>query len=81
MKKYLNEAAGWTGALLTLTAFCLNSQNIISGQSIEYLFLNIAGSFCLVIYAFIKKAPASWVLNSIWMLITAAALIKFYVVQ
>lgn len=78
IKKFIGEAIGWAGALFSLSAFSMNSMNVIGSQSIEYLSLNIAGSVCLIAYAIYKKAHASWVLNSIWLVMTAFAFIKVY---
>lgn len=75
------ELVGWTGAAASLTAFSLNSLNVISSQSVQYLSLNVVGCFFLILYAFFKKAYASWVLNSIWLLITLVALVKVYMVK
>lgn len=77
-RKGLIEAIGWMGAAASLCAFSLNSLNIISSQSVLYLLLNIWGCCFLIMYAFFKKAHASWVLNSIWLIITVVALIKVY---
>ncbi|MGV3540755.1 MAG: CBU_0592 family membrane protein [Rufibacter sp.] len=76
LRKYLQEAIGWAGALFSLTAFSLNSLNVLSSQSLVYLFLNVIGCFLLILYAIHKKAHASWVLNSIWLLMTAVAIAK-----
>lgn len=78
LRKYKKEAIGWLGAIFSLSAFCLNSLNFISSQSIEYLSMNIIGCSFLIMYAVHKKAHASWVLNSIWLLVTAIAFIKAY---
>jgi hypothetical protein len=67
---------GWTGAMFSLGAYSLNSLNIIGSQSKEYLTMNIFGCFFLILYAISKKAHASWVLNSIWLLMTLVALLK-----
>lgn len=75
-RKYLKEAIGWAGALCSLLGFSLNTLNMISSQSLTYLLLNVLGCAFLIIYAVNKKAHASWVLNSIWLLITAIALVK-----
>jgi len=77
-RKNIVEAVGWSGALASLSAFSLNSLNVIGSQSIQYLILNILGCGFLIVYAFFKKAHASWVLNSIWLLITVVALLKVY---
>ena len=75
-RRNLIEVVGWTGAVASLSAFSLNSLNVIGSQSIQYLALNVVGCILLIMYAFTKKAYASWVLNSIWLLITLVALIK-----
>ncbi len=80
-RKIVTEAIGWTGAAASLSAFSLNSLNVIESQSIAYLFLNILGCLFLITYAVFKKAYASWVLNSIWLLITVVAFIKVYLVH
>lgn len=72
------EVIGWSGALASLSAFSLNSLNVIGSQSIQYLVLNILGCGFLIVYAFSKKAHASWVLNSIWLLMTIVALVRVY---
>lgn len=76
--KYRNEAIGWIGAMFSLIGFSLNSLNLVSSQSIEYLSLNVLGCFLLIIYAIHKKAHASWVLNSIWIIMTLVAFAKAY---
>ncbi|AHM61136.1 hypothetical protein D770_14410 [Flammeovirgaceae bacterium 311] len=78
LRKHIEEGIGWTGAAFSLSAFSLNSLNIISSQSLEYLLMNIIGCFFLIIYAVFKRAHASWVLNSIWLLMTAVALVRVY---
>jgi len=78
-KKKLVEVIGWTGALASLTGFALNSLQLIEAKSISYLVLNIIGCSLLIVYAVSKKAHASWVLNSIWLLITLFALVKVFI--
>ena len=78
-RKLVIEVIGWVGAMFSLSAFGLNSLNVISSQSVLYLVLNIVGCFFLIVYAFFKKAHASWVLNTIWLLITVVALVKVFV--
>lgn len=78
IRKYMEEIIGWAGAVFSLGAFSLNSLNLISSQSWEYLGLNMAGCFLMIIYAVHKKAYASWVLNSLWLLMSALALSRSY---
>ncbi|HWJ26124.1 MAG TPA: hypothetical protein VNS32_06250 [Flavisolibacter sp.] len=80
-RKDIMELVGWIGAVASLSAFSLNSLNIISSQSVQYLLLNIFGCFFLIVYAVFKKAHASWVLNSIWLLITVVALFKVWLLR
>ena len=78
IRKYKMEFVGWTGAIFSLGAYSLNSLNIIGSQSKAYLVMNIIGCFFLILYAISKKAHASWVLNTIWLLMTMVALVKVY---
>ena len=80
-RKNIIEVIGWSGALASLLAFGLNSLNVIGSQSMQYLVLNILGCSLLIVYAFSKKAHASWVLNSIWLLMTIIAVIKVCLFQ
>lgn len=75
-RKIILELIGWMGAAASLSAFSLNSLNRIGSQSATYLILNVIGCFFLILYAVFKKAHASWVLNSIWLLMTLVALLK-----
>lgn len=78
IRKYKMELVGWTGATISLGAYSLNSLNIVGSQSVAYLLMNIFGCFFLILYAFSKKAHASWVLNTIWLLMTMVALLRVY---
>ena len=81
LRKYVWEGIGWLGALFSLLAFSLNSFGVISSQSVNYLGLNIAGCFCMILYAVSKKAHASWVLNAIFLLMAVIALIRVYMMR
>lgn len=78
IRKYIEEAIGWTGAFFSLTAFTMNSMAFISSQSVEYLGMNIIGCLFLIFYAVSKKAYASWVLNAIFLFVAVIALVKVY---
>lgn len=75
-RKIIVETIGWLGAAASLSAFSLNTMNAIGSQSVTYLLLNIWGCSCLITYALFKKAHASWVLNSIWLIMTVVASAK-----
>ena len=72
------ELVGWTGAAFSLLAYSLNSLNLILSQSTGYLLMNVIGCFFLIIYTYHKKAYANSVLNTIWLLMTLVALMKFF---
>ncbi len=81
IRKYIGEAIGWAGAVFSLLAFSLNSMGLISGQSVEYLGMNIIGCLFLIMYAASKKAHASYVLNTIFLLVAVIALVRVYMMQ
>lgn len=81
LRKYVWEGIGWIGALFSLLAFSLNSFNMISSQSVQYLGMNIAGCFLMILYAVSKKAHASWVLNAIFLLMAVIALVRVYIIS
>ena len=81
MRKYVWEGIGWIGALFSLLAFSLNSFNMISSQSVQYLGMNIAGCFLMILYAVSKKAHASWVLNAVFLLMAVIALVRVYIIS
>ncbi|QCR22748.1 hypothetical protein [Pontibacter sp. SGAir0037] len=81
LRKYAWEGVGWLGAFFSLLAFSLNSFGFISSQSVNYLGMNIVGCFFLILYAVSKKAHASWVLNSIFLLMAVIALVRVYVIS
>lgn len=80
-KKHVREGIGWAGALFSLLAFSLNSFNVVSSQSVEYLGMNIAGCLLMIFYAVSKKAHASSVLNTIFLLMAVIALVRVYLIN
>ena len=81
LRKYMGEAVGWGGALFSLAAFSLNSMGLTHGQSVEYLGMNIVGCLLLIFYGLTKKAHASYVLNTIFLLVAVIALVRAYFLQ
>ena len=65
---------GWSGALVSLVAYGLNTQQIISSRSLVFLLMNTFGCSCLIFYTFRKKAFANTVINSIYLLLTLSAI-------
>lgn len=76
LRKYMGETIGWVGAFFSLAAFSLNSMGFTHGQSVEYLGMNILGCLFMIFYAVSKKAHASSVLNTIFLLVAVIALVR-----
>lgn len=70
------EIIGWTGSLLVIAAYGLNSHQKIKSDSVLFYLLNIIGGIFLVIYAIHKNASANIFINVVWILIALPALIK-----
>jgi hypothetical protein len=65
---------GWFGALVSLVAYSLNTQQIVGSASPIYLAMNTVGCSCLIFYTFRKKAFANTAINSVYLLITLLAI-------
>ena len=81
LRKYGWEITGWIGAFFALLAFGLNSFEVIDSQSLLYLGMYSLGCLLMAFYGFSKKAPASWVLNIIFLLVAILALLRSYVLE
>jgi hypothetical protein len=62
----LIEMAGWAGALLILSSYILVSSGKLTGQSVGYQWLNIAGALGFVINSGWHGAIPSTMLNVVW---------------
>lgn len=72
------EVAGWAGAFLILLAYLLLSAGRLTGQSLVYQAMNVAGAAGFIINGWWHGALPSAVLNVIWMLIGTIALIRLW---
>lgn len=70
------EIFGWYGTLAILGAYFLNIFGVIDVTSILYLCLNITGSLGIIVIGYKKKVWQSVALNTIWLLIGLAAVVK-----
>jgi hypothetical protein len=70
----LVEAAGWTGALLILSAYILVSLGKVAADSVGFQLLNIVGAAGFIINGWWHGAVPSAALNVVWMLFGAVAL-------
>ena len=70
------EVAGWTGASLILLAYLLITAGKLTGQSAVYQWMNVVGAAGFIVNGWWHGAIPSAVLNVIWMLIGAVALLR-----
>ncbi len=68
------EVAGWVGAALILGAYLLVSMGKVTGQSVPYQAMNVAGAAGFIVNGWWHGALPSAVLNVIWMMIGGVAL-------
>ena len=70
------EVVGWAGAALILLAYLLLSMGRLTGQSVTYQAMNVAGAAGFIVNGWWHGAIPSAVLNVIWMLIGGVALVR-----
>jgi hypothetical protein len=68
------EIAGWAGASLILGGYLLLSMGKVTGQSVIYQGMNVAGAAGFIVNGWWHGAVPSAVLNVIWMMIGGVAL-------
>ncbi len=76
MSKLLDESIGWYGVVAILTAYTLNSFNLLSSQSFPYQILNGTGALGIVYISLKRKDYQPGVLNIIWAIIALISLIR-----
>lgn len=72
----LLEIIGWSGALLVLLAYSLNSFENSKISFGTYQTLNLVGGSLLMLYTYKRFAYASATVNLIWIVIAIASLYK-----
>ena len=70
------EVAGWIGAALILLAYLLLSMGRLTGQSLLYQGMNVAGAAGFIVNGWWHGAIPSASLNIVWMLIGTIALAR-----
>jgi hypothetical protein len=70
------EILGWSGGVLLIVAYGLNSYNVIPSQSVSYQGINFIGSIMLAYYTYKKKAFPNVALNLIWAVIALIAILS-----
>ncbi len=76
MVKIAIEIAGWSAAVLILTAYGLLSAGKLTGKSVAYQVMNIVGAIGFVINTGYNGAFPSAALNVIWVGIGVWALVR-----
>lgn len=70
--------AGWAGAALILAAYLLLSIGRVTGQSVLYQAMNVAGAAGFVVNGWWHRAVPSASLNVVWALIGGVALWRIW---
>jgi hypothetical protein len=78
MELILVEAAGWTGALLILSAYILVSLGKVAADSVGFQLLNIVGAAGFIVNGWWHGAVPSAALNVVWMLFGGVALWRIH---
>lgn len=63
------DILGWIGSVLLITAYILISRNKITAQDATYQWLNLIGSFLLIINTGFYGAYPSTAVNIVWVFI------------
>ena len=72
----LIDIIGWTGSVMVIAAYGLNSYQKIQSDSVGFLLLNLVGGIALIIYSVYYTAYANTFINVVWVIIAIPALIK-----
>ena len=75
-KQTIINTAGWTGAIISLSAYAANSNGFVQSKSFSYLLMNAPACLMLIFYTFNKRAFVNTTLNSIWLIVTVIAIIS-----
>jgi len=67
---------GIVGAAVILLAFLLNQKGKVTAESNLYDGLNALGSLLLVVYAVLLNSIPFFILNTVWLLVSAKGLLE-----
>ena len=71
--RWLVEIAGWGGALLILLGYLLITAGKLTGRSLAYQAMNVAGAAGFIVNGWWHRALPSATLNVVWLLIGVIA--------
>ncbi len=74
----LVDILGWTGSVMVIAAYGLNSYQRLASNSLSFLLLNLFGGIFLIIYSGYYAAFANTFINVVWVIIAIPALIKYF---
>ena len=72
--KLLIDIVGWTGSLMVVAAYGLNSYQKIKSDSLVFYLLNFIGGVFLIVYSIYYTAYANTFINVVWVIIAIPAL-------
>jgi hypothetical protein len=72
------ELLGWTGSVLVILVYGLNSYQKIRSDSVWFYLMNMCGGILLIIYSWYKDAPPNIFINVIWVMIAVPALVRIF---
>jgi hypothetical protein len=67
---------GWTGSVMVIAAYGLNSYQRLTSDSMVFLLLNLVGGVLLIVYSAYFSAFANTFINVVWVIIAVPALFK-----
>ncbi|MBL7852664.1 MAG: hypothetical protein JNN04_17300 [Cyclobacteriaceae bacterium] len=67
---------GWSGSVMVIAAYGLNSYQKLASDSMAFLFLNLVGGILLIIYSAYFSAFANTFINVVWVIIAVPAIVK-----
>ncbi len=76
---WLAEVAGWIGAAAILVAYILVLNGVIEGDSAWNAALNLVGAAGILTIGIAKGVLQSVVLNLIWAVVAAIALVRIWI--
>lgn len=85
LQKYLTianllETLGWFGVLFVFGGYCLLATGVIKGEGYQYHALMLFGSAFLAVVCWRKQNYQPFVLNTLFVLVAAIALVRLAVI-
>ena len=77
MKLFI-DTISWLGSFAVITAYGLNSYQVIKSNSWLFLLLNLSGGTFLIVYTVYYSAYANTFINIVWVIIAAVAMVKLW---